>query len=73
MGKTIVIAYMCDSHHSHSSMSFFGVYTTYQKAIKAVCRYDNLVTSQEVAQLKQHRQTQGLEQNYVLNSAILNE
>jgi hypothetical protein len=71
--KAIIIVYMCDEHHSHSSKSHFGVYTTESKAIKAIQRFDQKVTKQEVNQLKQWKQTQGLDTNYIMNTVILNE
>lgn len=72
MKTVIIIAYECDSHHSHSSKSFFGAFSTETKAIRAIKKADKNVTEQEVNQLKSNRQTQGLSINYILDATTLN-
>lgn len=70
--KTVTIIYTCDAWHSHNSKSILGVFTTKEKAINAISRHNNKLTISDISALSAFNQTQGLEENYLLDSATLN-
>lgn len=69
--KTVIIVYVCDAWHSQQSKSFFGVYSTKTKAIAAAKKHGKLSPS-SVSSLSSFNQTQGLDENYILDEATVN-
>jgi hypothetical protein len=69
--KTIFVVYTCDAWHTHASKRIFGVFTTKNKAILAIKKtakfYPRLVPD-----LAANNQTQGLEENFIIDETTLN-
>lgn len=70
--KTVQLVYTCDLWHCTASKSLFGVYSTKNKALKAIKKNSPSISQNDINNLNAWNQTQGLEENYIIDSATLN-
>lgn len=72
--KEALLLNSCDPWHSHDSMELLGIFTNSGslRHFLTMMKWDRKISQENIDELLEHHQTQGLDTNYFIQTKYLN-